>query len=380
MTAINRVMLVAAIPHVPHIPVPGIPSVKDVMESILNFWADMLLGSSEGVIKAIIDMASTAPTADTSASWFLSLYGELMGLLLVLMFIGIAYLGFRTMTGKGEHNLLTAVSGTIKFLAVLWLLPLFVGGIVYAQGFLIEVIKTTAVVDSDWSDALTNPYGIADQLGSIALRFLTVVPAGMLWLWLAVESLDTYILTVVAAIAALSLMTGEPGKPKRVFRICVAAIVSLVMTRVFVLFFMALAGQVIANEEGVPETVKAAQVWFTVTTSSILPVVFFWLGTFVVSQIQNRVKVGGAVYTRSDPKSTEARSDLASRRNSRIEGANGRPRPTVDKKAVVKEVGETVVVHGVAALATAQTGNPSAGKAVHTVHAAIRANRRKKTD
>ena len=37
-------------------------------------------------------------------------------------------------------------------------------------------------------------------------------------------------------------------------------------------------------------------------------------------------------------------------------------------------------VEQVAALATAQTGNPSAGKAVHTVHAAIRANRRKKTD
>ena len=72
MTAINRVMLVAAIPHVPHIPVPGIPSVKDVMESILNFWADMLLGSSEGVIKAMNEFNTRAasgwgkPAGDTA--------------------------------------------------------------------------------------------------------------------------------------------------------------------------------------------------------------------------------------------------------------------------------------------------------------------------
>lgn len=337
------------------------PSIQDMMQSLLKFWTDLLFGSIENAIGAIVSMlsATTAPRLDVG--WFIDLYNQVIGLLLVLGLLAILKAAFLASVREREGALLSLTAGTIRFVLILFCTPAVVGLLIYGQTLLIAGINGMGSGSTDWSNALQQPYGIPDILGSIVLRLLTLVPAAFIWLFLAIESLDIYTFTLLIAVAALAFVTDDRDSDKRAFRWATSALLAILLTRPLILAFLKVSGTIIANEEGVPETMKAAQVFFVVGICSWMPIIFFLLGTVAVTRVQNRVRVSGFVHTRSNTGSQQTRSDLDQIRRSRSAGINGATRPSV-RRATGQEAVDLGLM-GIAVWAT-KAVHPAAGAAV----------------
>ena len=355
--------------------IPGIPSVSDVVKGVIKTLADIFLGSIGDAIKSIIGIVVSSPDAQLNAPWFQMIYGDVFGLMLVFGFFTLIYQGFNFAVSRNKTDSAVAVfANLVKLFLFGTILPALVGLGVFAQQKLTSaaILLADAGGKNDWQQHLTHNYDIANLLGSIALRFYSLILAGALWLEISPLQLIVYLLTIFSLVAYTFGGTGKWAQ--RIRRWAFAAILSILLEKPVIAFTLVIAGRVI-NAIPQPDVFKSAEVAETLTFCFWIPLILFFASTYVVSHIQDGVNVHGNVFTSAeDEDPAQVQADVEALIAARNDSSND----TKDQKTGARDAGRHLFDEGAgwAAAAAASKVHPVAGVAVTAAHMWVKGNRK----